>query len=242
MSVVLSGWAQAANKQIPTGTVLKAANEIGEIVTLRIDAIEPDPEDNEKELFLYSLSILDTEKKSWASYCLPDKKGSTKAIPLSGTWDETGNFKDSKKLITFACTSGVLAKCVRWGYKPWKIVNGKSLRDYHQACAHMARADYCGNGQHHTQEGTLIDISDDLGIQKSESDEKMLFEAAWSPKGATYVRKARWYETLEELQKQCPEKLKGRVDSSENGLTVQEIRAKYPDTLLYNRSYLRKKM
>ena len=70
--------------------------------------------------------------------------------------------------ITFACTNGALAKCVRWGYKPWKTVNGVSLADYHQACVHMTPADYCGDGKAHTRDGTLIDIWDRLGVQKRE--------------------------------------------------------------------------
>ena len=37
-----------------------------------------------------------------------------------------------------------------------------SLASYHQACTRMARADYCGDGTSHTQDGTWIEYYDKL--------------------------------------------------------------------------------
>lgn len=116
-----------------------------------------------------------------------DAEGVAKALPLVGRWDETGAHIDDGT-ITFACTNGALAKCARWGYKPWKTFKGKPLRDYHQACTRMVRADYCGNGVGHTQNGTPIDVYDRLGLQQRTQpsvlggrvlgDSGMTFEAA----------------------------------------------------------------
>jgi hypothetical protein len=95
----------------------------------------------------------------------------------------------------FGCTSGVVAKCLRWGYKPWKTVAGRALADYHQACTRMARADYCGDGVTHTQEGTLIDLYDDLGIQQQSPPDllaPLVFDAAWTTQGAYCMTKQRW--------------------------------------------------
>ncbi len=102
----------------------------------------------------------------------------------------------------FACTSGVIAKCIRWGYRPWKTVNGQPLADYHQACTRMARADYCGDGVSHTENGTLIDMFDHLQIQKRtpfDLKSPMLFDGAWTPNGAYCIGKQRWFH-LGELQ------------------------------------------
>ena len=101
--------------------------------------------------------------------CPPDLFGHRKAIAVAGTWDATGARTGSTTAFTFGCTSGVIAKCVRWGYKPWKVINGKAMNDYHQACTRMARADYCGDGVSHTRNGTLIDMYDGLGIQSRAS-------------------------------------------------------------------------
>ena len=40
------------------------------------------------------------------------------ALPLRGRWDATGAKQDPDTAISLGCTSGVLAKCVRWGYRP----------------------------------------------------------------------------------------------------------------------------
>ena len=50
------------------------------------------------------------------------------ALPLTGTWDERGAHLETAE-FTFGCTSGVLAKCVRWGYRPWLSVGQRSLRE-----------------------------------------------------------------------------------------------------------------
>jgi hypothetical protein len=131
--------------------------------------------------------------------------------------------------MTFACTNGVLAKCLRLGYKPWQQVNGQPLRDYHQACIRMLRADYCGNGIAHTQEGTPIDVYDRLKIQEAIPNSSMVFEAAWSPEGAVLLNRTRYPNTLKRLQQECPQKLKAILDPGRNATDI-------PQALLFNRS------
>jgi hypothetical protein len=87
------------------------------------------------------------------------------AIALAGTWDHTGEFAPSSTLFTFACTGGTIAKCTRWGYRPWDTAfmsNGVAapLAPYHQACVRAATADYCADGRSWTRNGTLVDIYD----------------------------------------------------------------------------------
>ncbi|MBF0443286.1 MAG: hypothetical protein HQK54_15360 [Oligoflexales bacterium] len=237
----ITGCASKTGNQVGVGAELLAADETGTIHRLRIDGIDVDPKNSKGELALFAVSYQDPSDSNWKNFCLPDPDGVSRAIPLPGFWDKSGNFNEKEGTITFACTSGVIAKCVRWGYIPWKNVQGKSLKDLHQACTRMARADYCGNGKSHTRDGTMIDVFDPLGIQKRTDDDKFFFEAAWSTDGATYVAKARWFETLEEIVKECPEKLKGHTALDNPPLSPEEIMNKWPKTLIFNSSHKREK-
>jgi ADYC domain len=77
------------------------------------------------------------------------------------------------------------------------------------------RADYGGDGTGYTRDGTLVDVSDQLGIQPTESNPNhptLEFEAAWGPDGAVCVRRTRIPEVLsiEELAARYP-RLVGRI-------------------------------
>jgi hypothetical protein len=94
------------------------------------------------------------------------------AIPLAGTWNNSTWYYDSTTAstkFTFACTNGVLAKCTRWGYRPYdRAIKDNtpagtqpvSLAGYHQSCIRAAAADYCGIGKSMTKNGTLVDVFD----------------------------------------------------------------------------------
>jgi hypothetical protein len=166
----------------------------GSTTSILIDAIETDAADPTGEITLYTVLYRNPKTGAMENACPPDPSGAQRAVAVAGTWDARGNRVSSTTSFTFGCTSGVIAKCVRWGYKPWKTVSGKSLADYHQACTRMARADYCGDGTSHTFNGTWIDVYDGLGIQKKTPGMGgMFFEASWSVNGAICVGKPRWY-------------------------------------------------
>src|SRR5215472_4277979 len=149
---------------------------------------------------------------------------------------------------------GVAAKCIDWGYPPWPFkaspkplpwvgttLTGKPLPlkdanayDIHQACLYMATADYCGNGNPHTVDGTWIEQFNDVTIKKvvtipaqhlppivpaTHFTAKLSFEAAWRPPvfsgderkriltrpgGALCVTKARWAALPLDLGTSCP--------------------------------------
>ena len=223
------------------GAQFNAVDEQGRKLNFEIKDVELDPKDSEKETYLYTVFYLDSTDSKWKNLCTPDAENIAKAIPLTGSWDKTGAHTESSDIITFGCTSGVLAKCVRMGYKPWKTINGTSLRDYPQACTRMARADYCGNGKSHTRDGTPINIYDVLGIQKEATNTGMVFEAAWSPDGATFINRTRWYETLAEIRKECPDKLKNRLNQSGDSVTAEKVKLNSPNSLLFNDSLVRKR-
>lgn len=171
------------------GATVIQASPSGGTLEARIDAIEMDPLDPTGETWLYTLSVAAGAGGS-ANMCLPGPDGAARAIPVSGRWTNSGAREDVG--FTFGCTSGVIAKCVRWGYRPWESVNGVSLASHHQACTRMARADYCGDGTSHTQDGTIVDFYDNLSVNTNTADLLMLFDGAWSPDGAYCIGKERW--------------------------------------------------
>ena len=133
------------------------------------------------DIAVYSLDLKD---KGWQSLC----EGGTDVIMLAAIWDpETGDrIADAPSdVLTFACRGAALAKCVEFGYRPWASVGGVSLRDHHQACTRMVRADYCGDGTPHTFDGTPIHVLDPLGIQTEDPQVDYVVEAEWGPDGAT---------------------------------------------------------
>ncbi|HRI49157.1 MAG TPA: ADYC domain-containing protein [Pseudomonadota bacterium] len=180
-------------------TVTETAPD-GAVFDLTISAIEADPQDPSGEVLLYTLTAYNPETGTVDKVCDPDSSGGQWATPVYGSWDTTGAHIQSPTQFMFGCTSGVVAKCVRWGYKPWKSVGGTSLADYHQACTRMARADYCGDGISHTENGTLIDVYDDLGIQVKAPQvltSPLVFEGAWTSGGAYCLTKDRWLKLLQ---------------------------------------------
>jgi hypothetical protein len=146
------------------------------------------------DVFYYDMEISLKGTNQWFPLC----EGGVPAIPIANYWDEkTGKRIDNDEVVTFACTNGVLAHCVEWGYRPWadakrcndwqkgkKGCNKVELADYHQACTRMARADYCGTGQAWTVAGTPIDIYDHLSPQIESPETDWPVEAEWTPNGA----------------------------------------------------------
>lgn len=187
------------------GAILTSFDERGRLLTLKIAEIQLDSQDVSHDIYLYTV-LYQQENGQWQPLCQPDSQGVIKAIPLAGRWNSQGKHINDDS-ITFACTNGALAKCVRWGYKPWKTIQGQSLRSYHQACTRMVRADYCGNGTGHTKNGTPIDVYDRLNIQQRTQKSGMAFEAAWNSYGAVRLNRARFSGVISQLKKECPKKL-----------------------------------
>lgn len=119
---------------------------------------------------------------------------------VGGRWDETGEHIALDGALTYACASGVITKCVTWGYAPWNVGV-----DLHQACTRLARADYCGTGTPWTLDGTRIDVYDPSGIQTVDPDARFRFEAAWGVEGAVCVNQTRYDVEDGEGRKLTPE-------------------------------------
>lgn len=135
----------------------------------------------------------------WEPMFVDDVGQEVLVIPLAGEWNTSeaalgtpwgGAWSDGGR-ITFASRGYALAKCVEFGYKPW-AAGGREL---HQSCVRMLRADYCGDGNSWTLNGTMLNIYDGSGIQARDTARpyandpsyRWQFEAEWTPNGAACV-------------------------------------------------------
>ena len=111
------------------------------------------------DLWLYELYLMDGSTP--VNFC----PGGGRALALRGSYGSDGSYSSSSSSITFACLTGTIAKCTRWGYRPFYSAttstgNTVALIDYHKACIRAAMADYCANGTTFTQDNTLVDVYD----------------------------------------------------------------------------------
>jgi hypothetical protein len=139
---------------------------------------------------VYFYNIQNWNGSAWVSACYDGAGQPVEAIALQGNWDAATGTRTSDSGLTWACRGAALAKAVEWGWRPWVST---ALKNLHQAAVRMIRADYCGNGTHHTTNGNPIDIQDHLGIQTFESSWNV--EAGWGVNGAVCVdtpRKLYW--------------------------------------------------
>jgi hypothetical protein len=183
------------------GAKLVLRDEKGNARRVRIDAIRRDAAAADP-LPLYELSIAGADDV-WRPLCEPDPDGRRLAVLQPGV--DGG--------IAFWCTAGALAKCIRFGYRPWeRRADGEPMAPYHRACVKMVRADYCGDEQPTTRNGMAIDVYDRLDIQRPEGGAGFSFEAAWDENGAICVAHPRVPQnvTLEALAEACP-RLRGRL-------------------------------
>jgi hypothetical protein len=170
------------------------------VYQLKLGAMYVDPQSPSSDVYLYDVQYKRADAPSWGSLCTDSDGNPIPAIPLRNHWNLTNGARvDDDDAVTFACTNGALAKCVRWGYRPWASATRcfgnfcpqVPLADYHQACTRMVRADYCGNGHSYTVDGTAIDVFDNLSPHIQSRGTSWRIEAKWTPNGATCLGKTR---------------------------------------------------
>jgi ADYC domain len=150
------------------------------------------------DVWLYEIEYAELggpDDTDWSPVCGGDG-GDTAGVFVDGLWHPDGSRDDEG--YTFSCLHGVIAKCVRsWGYKPWKTLPSEehgdvSLAALHQMCTRVARADYCGDGNAHTRDGTLIDIFDGYGFNVRDESMPFAAESGFDQDGARWVERPRW--------------------------------------------------
>ncbi|WNG43123.1 hypothetical protein F0U60_02675 [Archangium minus] len=206
-----------------------------------------DPTTKNQPMTWYHIEFWNAQSGAWENPCVATTRVPTpRALAVPGIWDEAGARHEVPEKFTFACESGVIAKCTQWGYRPWAKKNGRSLADLHQACTRMARADYCGDGRSHTRENNLIDMYDSLEVitrtteaSQSWAPERASFEAAWAPDGAWCLARTREGQAVEKILEQCPDRFEVGVEDLGGGdrCTVRRKSGHAGSALLRNRSY-----
>jgi hypothetical protein len=225
------------------GSLLRSIDLIGAVLNvagglrLRLDAVEPDPQNGRGRVVLHSFSVEQADG-SWLNPCSPGPDGRQLGFPLAGRALPDGQLVAQADSFEIVCSSGAQGKCVRFGYHPWEQdPDGPPMLDLYNACIRLVRADYCGDGSPTTRDGTVIDLYDRFGIQKDEPSDGMSFEAAWGPEGAVCLARTRIAETasVEEVVSRCP-----RLQQVPIGSACTEAAAKkLPRTLLFNKSFPR---
>ncbi|MBD3886811.1 hypothetical protein IFO70_34810 [Phormidium tenue FACHB-886] len=204
----------------------------GRELTFQIRDIEIDPLDPQQEIYLYTVFYRASDR-TWHNLCQPNTHHVSKAVVLQGAWDQTGDYQAQVDRVTFSCTNGAIGKCLRFGYKPWKTQNGQShYGTIHQACMRLIRADYCGNGIGHTQDGTPINFYDRLGIQIPDAVPNMSFEAAWGVDGAYSIHHTRFAQDLADVQRLCSNRLAQR----DRQAAIDPLQQQFAQALLFNDS------
>lgn len=172
------------------------------IADIRRDKLNPD-------VLLHDFRWLNADG-SERILCPPGPDGTRAGFPVEGRRTASGGIAATTDgHFELTCTAGAQGKCVRFGYEPWKTTpDGTALRDYYNACIHLIRADYAGDGHATTRDGTLIDIYDHIGIQQDMPDPKhsFTFEAAFGQNGATCVAHPRIRDnvTIAALAREVP--------------------------------------
>lgn len=193
----------------------------GQPMHLRIASVEPDPRDSSGTVWLHTLESRDADGQ-WHNLCIAGPDGRRQAFPLAG----------GAHGVELTCTSGAIAKCVRFGYRRWAAASdGSALAPLHAACVRMVRGDY-GGSRPWTKDGMRIDVYDDHGVQRADNDAADAFEAGWSPGGAVCVHHVRVEEnvSLAELEATYPA-LRGRT-----GAICTEEFARAHGAVVFNRS------
>ena len=110
---------------LPGGRVLRSLDLAGIVLDLRsglrqrIDAVERG-KGQEASLWFYTFSVQQTDG-TWSNLCLPGPDGRQAALPIPGRLAEEGLvLSDGPEDFQLSCTAGALAKCLRYGYRPWE--------------------------------------------------------------------------------------------------------------------------
>lgn len=160
----------------------------GTTVPLRVDDIQPGTGAN-GDIWVYRVSYYSRELDAWKPICTADGGGTLGAIAVAGRWDYRqgvpggGSKTTDAQSFTFACEGAAIAKCIRFGYRPWGgVAGGRDLGELHQSCTRMVRADFCGDGASFTVDGTWVNLYDASGVQRD--SEGWSVEAEWDTQGA----------------------------------------------------------
>jgi hypothetical protein len=184
-------------------------------------------------VWLHGFSV-EAADGSWSNLCGVGPDGRRQGFPLAGRAQPDGTIVAAGPgEFASTRTGGAEGKCVRFGYHPWENPpNGAPMLPLYNACVHLVRADYVGDGSATRRNGQPIDIYDAFGIQSSANDPSQEFAAGWGLNGAVCVNHVRAKDnaTLDGLAAHRP-LLAGRV-----GDVCTEAFARAHGAILFDRS------
>lgn len=173
------------------GATVTAKDTRGNVVRYRVTKINAPPPRFAAKVSYYTLVNPDRNDEPYCNaapnvwmddvpYSSDGDRG-LQAVPVAEVWNRAGTIGVNTAHFTMACMSGAIAKCHRWGYR----TGTPGITAAHvQACTRMAMADYCGNGESHTVEGTPIRMFDLQPTPGQHPLTKKLpehgFETAWT--------------------------------------------------------------
>src|SRR5262249_1794033 len=141
------------------GAQMSATLTDGTPVTLRIADIQLGTAPND-DVYYYWVEWSSAD--GWRPICKADANGQPlPGIPVVGYWNYAegvpggGAYTYDASVFTWACRHSAAAQCIEaLAYKPWKqSATGVALDRYHRVCVRALRADFCGDGRSHTEDG-----------------------------------------------------------------------------------------
>lgn len=176
--------------------------------------------------WVYDVELFREDIQKWVNAC---RDPNDVAFPVPGYWDAKGNYNRDKSLFSFACLQRDVAKCLRHGYIDDANEHGDQEKLF-EACTRMMRADYCGDGNSYTKDGTIVSIWDNRDIPRPDDIEPLSFEAAWRADGIACYKRPRWpissTKPPECLDKEKPDKMKPHCE------TAADAKKMFPDKVL----------
>lgn len=226
--VLEQGDASRLDLSATPGTLISLAGGL----QLRIDGVQAEAGPGGRTVWLHQVSVADPHS-GWRPLCDPHADGTTHLVFVPGSQRADGSLHEDAAAVSPSCTAGALAKCLRFGYRPWgREADGSPGIAAYNACLRMVRADYGGTDEPSTENGRIIDVYDDLGLQRTDLLPGQRFEAGWDAQGAVCVSAPRVPENItpEQIEARHP-RLRGRV-----GAICTEAFARAHGAILFNRS------
>jgi ADYC domain len=132
------------------------------------------------------------KQRGGASSSEPDELEG-KAIAVPGFWERERKKQiyevSGRKVFSLSCASGVVAKCIKWGYQPSETDAGQ--QDLYSACLHAARGQFTlEDNKSYTCDGTEIYLFNRK--EKVDVPPGFIFEAAWGKDGILCMDRPRF--------------------------------------------------
>ena len=145
---------------------------------------------------VYTFTYLD-DKKNVIQTCTPDAVGGARMV-MYGDIEvdhKTGNIQTRANSVYFGCLSGSIGKTALWGYAPDSPGLPSLTLPAFTSATRLVRADYCGDGESHTEIGNQVTLLDRWLINDFAPLPAFTTEAVWGADGGGAVCLNRIRET-----------------------------------------------